>query len=302
VFEKALEKLWVHGGARVDPDDSVRRADAGYGNSYERQRAHRLEQLARMRRYAEKSGCRMLQLVEHFGDRNDPGTPCGLCDVCAPEACVALTHRAPSSAETAAARRVLGALAVRGGQTVGQLHRDLFPRGDFDRRSLEHLLAALARAGEVRMEDDSFVKEGAQVRFQRVYLAGLPGREISAAEFTIAGEAPRAAGGARGSKKRRRMERSERRRAPPTARAPAEAHAETASTALFEALRAWRLAEARRAGLPAFRVMNDRTLLGVALASPVDESALLRIAGIGPALSRRYGAALLKIVARFARG
>ncbi len=98
VFEKALEKLWLHGGARVDPDESVRRGDATFAVSYERQMAHRLEQMARMRRYAEKSACRMLQLVEHFGDRNDAGTPCGLCDVCAPADCVALAHREPSRA------------------------------------------------------------------------------------------------------------------------------------------------------------------------------------------------------------
>ena len=38
----------------------------------------------KMRRYAETSGCRMLQLVAHFGDANDKGGPCGVCDVCAP--------------------------------------------------------------------------------------------------------------------------------------------------------------------------------------------------------------------------
>ena len=46
--------------------------------------------------------------------------------------------------------------------------------------------------------------------------------------------------------------------------------------------------------------MNDRTLLAVATETPLDEGALLRVAGIGPGLSRRYGAALLGIVARFA--
>jgi DNA topoisomerase-3 len=239
----------------------------------------------------------MLQLVEHFGDKNDPGTPCGLCDVCAPEACLALAHRAPSRAETAAASRVLGALAVRGGQTVGQIHRDLFPAGDFDRRSLEHLLAALVRAGEVRLEDDSFVKEGAPVHFQRVYLVGA-GRE-RAAEFTMAGEVARSSRRTRGSKRAGRKERRQRKRAPAAVRKPAGSPAAGASNALFEALRAWRLAEAKRFGIPAFRVMNDRTLLGVAAATPVDEDALLKVAGVGPGLSRRYGAALLSIVARF---
>ena len=103
VFEKALEKLWLHGGARVEADESVRRGDASFAASYERQRAHRLEQLVRTRRFAERTTCRMLQLVEHFGDRNDSGSPCGLCDVCAPAQCIALAHRAPSRTELAAA-------------------------------------------------------------------------------------------------------------------------------------------------------------------------------------------------------
>ncbi len=161
VFEKALEKLWLHGGARVDPDETIRRGDAHYGPSYEAHVAHRLEQLARMRRYAEKSACRMLLLTEHFGDQNDPGMPCGHCDVCAPASCVAQVHREPSLAEKSAAERVLRALGERDGQTVGQMLRDLFPTGDLDRRALEHLLAGLARAKRVRLEEDSFVKDGA---------------------------------------------------------------------------------------------------------------------------------------------
>ena len=71
--------------------------------------------------------------------------------------------------------------------------------------------------------------------------------------------------------------------------------------ALFDALRAWRLAEARRTGLPAFRIVNDRTLLGVATEAPIDEGSLLRVAGIGPGLARRYGAELLSIVASHVR-
>ncbi len=186
VFEKALEKLWLHGGARVEPDESVRRGDASFAASYERQRAHRLEQLARTRRFAERTTCRMLQLVEHFGDRNDSGSPCGLCDVCAPAQCIALAHRAPSRTELAAAEAVLRALAVRGGQTVGQIHRELFADGDFDRRALEHVLAALVRAGDVRLEDDSFLKEGETVHFQRVYLAGQASRRDGETRLMIA--------------------------------------------------------------------------------------------------------------------
>ncbi|MDP9151280.1 MAG: HRDC domain-containing protein, partial [Myxococcota bacterium] len=95
---------------------------------------------------------------------------------------------------------------------------------------------------------------------------------------------------------------SKRERAPrgsQAARGTSEA-ATRANGALFEALRAWRLAEARRTGLPAFRILNDRTLLGVATEAPGDEGALLRVAGIGPGIARKYGAEILIIVARHA--
>jgi superfamily II DNA helicase RecQ len=144
------------------------------------------------------------------------------------------------------------------------------------------------------------------VHFQRVWFAGggAVARE-GAPSFTIAGDASR--GGRRRGKSERREGKGSRRRSGSrasgaTARKRARGAAEAPSDAqgLFEALRAWRLAEARKAGIPAFRVMNDRTLLGVASEAPRDEGALLRVAGVGPGVVRRYGQALLDICARFA--
>jgi len=304
MFEKALEKLWLHGGARIDPDQTLRRGSADYALSYERQRAHRLEQMARVRRYAEKSRCRMLQLVEHFGDENDPGTPCGLCDVCAPEGCVSLAHREPNPSERSAAERILHDLGDRDGLTVGQLHRELFPRGDadpryLDRRSLEHLLSGLVRSGDVRLDDDSFVKDGVEVHFQRVRRLASRAR-LADGGFTIAAEARTARRTKRAAKASAGKPQAPRRtrRASDAKRERGGSGLPSSAKALFEALREWRLAEAKRAGIPAFRILNDRTLLGVATDTPGDEGALLRVAGIGPGLARRYGAALLGIVAR----
>ena len=120
LFEKALEKLWVHGGALVEPDDTVA--------SRRRRLATRLRAPARAQARAarrrcaaspRRTPCRMLQLVGHFGDQNDSGAPCGLCDVCAPDACVAQVFREPSAAEREAAARILAALRARDGRAVG---------------------------------------------------------------------------------------------------------------------------------------------------------------------------------------
>jgi DNA topoisomerase-3 len=66
-------------------------------------------------------------------------------------------------------------------------------------------------------------------------------------------------------------------------------------------LRAWRLSEARRRRVPAFRILSDRVLVAVAEARPRDESTLLGVNGVGPALLRRHGRALLALLGGGAR-
>jgi superfamily II DNA helicase RecQ len=157
------------------------------------------------------------------------------------------------------------------------------------------------RAGTIRLDDDSFVKDGAPVHFRRVR-RGASGQAVESSTFTVAAEVRKAKRTKRASKSTAGRGREGRRKPrtseanPKRARTPLPADANE----LFEALREWRLAEAKRAGIPAFRVVNDRTLLGVATATPVDEDELLGVPGIGPGLARRYGAAILRIVGRIA--
>ncbi len=304
-FEKALEKLWVHGGALVDLDETVRRGPGDWRPPYDRQRSHRREQLDKMRRFAELPACRMLELVAHFGDQNDSGTPCGLCDVCAPDACVAQRFRAPSAAEASAAAAILAALRQRDGRSVGQIHREVFAAGDVDRDTLDHVVLALARAGEVRALADEFVKDGKTIAFQRVYLtdAGRRGDSRAALSMSIEKDDDEL-GGRRGKKKKRsaangrdRDRKAATRRARAAGR-PAEAtDAGGDRSSLEHALRAWRTQEAKKRGVPAFRILSDRTITGIASASPSDEAELLDVSGIGPALLQKYGRAILSIVA-----
>jgi len=66
---------------------------------------------------------------------------------------------------------------------------------------------------------------------------------------------------------------------------------------LFEALRAWRAAQAREQGVPAYVVFNDATLRGIAAVKPSDEDQLAEISGVGGAKLERYGRAVLDVVA-----
>jgi DNA helicase-2/ATP-dependent DNA helicase PcrA len=65
---------------------------------------------------------------------------------------------------------------------------------------------------------------------------------------------------------------------------------------LYDALVAWRLELARAAAVPAYVILDNKTLRNVASARPRSSAALLALPGIGPVKLERYGAALLEVV------
>jgi DNA helicase-2/ATP-dependent DNA helicase PcrA len=70
-----------------------------------------------------------------------------------------------------------------------------------------------------------------------------------------------------------------------------------AERALFERLRAWRLAQAGQEGKRAYAIMPDVTLRAIAAARPATERELAAIPGFGPVKIARYGAPILAAVA-----
>ncbi len=87
VFDKALEKLWTHGGAVVDFAENVSRGHNQWLETYVAQAEQKRVQLDQMIRYARSQQCRMAILVRHFGDLADAQKLCGICDFCAPKQC-----------------------------------------------------------------------------------------------------------------------------------------------------------------------------------------------------------------------
>ena len=112
-FDRALEKLAVHGGVNVNYSDHVTVGDRDWGDAYAAQISRRQAQIDHVMQYADASQCRMAALVRHFGDREDGRRACGKCDFCSPERCIAQQFRAPTSGEQAAMAAVLKALRVR---------------------------------------------------------------------------------------------------------------------------------------------------------------------------------------------
>jgi ATP-dependent DNA helicase RecQ len=67
--------------------------------------------------------------------------------------------------------------------------------------------------------------------------------------------------------------------------------------ALFAALRAHRLEQARLEGVPPYMVASDRTLRELCIARPRTRAELLNVYGIGESKADRYGEGLLAVIA-----
>ncbi|MDG4553111.1 MAG: DNA topoisomerase 3 [Candidatus Competibacter sp.] len=168
-FEAAVEKLLVHGGARRDVEGNLSRGEDGWRQPYQRQREHKLNELKQILDFADQAiGCRMVRLVRHFGDRDDD-QPCGVCDVCAPEAAMVRRTRRLNRIESERVLQVLDALRWREGRTPRQLFERL-TEGQVERREFERLLEAMAGAGLLELQEDAFSRDGKVISFRRVYL------------------------------------------------------------------------------------------------------------------------------------
>ncbi len=289
VFDAALEKLWVHGGAQVDFAENIVRGDAGWKPSYEAQRAQKLSQLDQVLRYAGCNQCRMNSLVRHFGDQASSSSPCGICDFCAPHDCVAQTFRDPDANERAIAWKALQAAIKAPGVATGRLHADMGGDGAIERSAFERLLGAMARAGLIEITDAVFEKDGRSIEFRRA--TPLSMARLIAAESELKLTIAETLAGVSSRKKKTKPA------AKKKAAKAAPSHAP--DDALEKALKAWRLGEAKKSKVPAFRVMTDRTLEEIAAERPQTTNELLSVHGMGLRLVEKYGAAIFAILRRF---
>ena len=68
---------------------------------------------------------------------------------------------------------------------------------------------------------------------------------------------------------------------------------------LEKALIDWRRSKAAEEGVPAYYVLHQRVLYGIADAAPQTEEELLALEGFGPGLFKRYGEEILALVQEF---
>jgi superfamily II DNA helicase RecQ len=154
----------------------------------------------------------------------------------------------------------------------------------------------MARSGLVKLTDAVFEKDGKQIPYRKAHLTRdaedvdedtpleLAIRHAVAAAKTTKGKRQRKAKGAVSKRTIREKKAT-----------PAEP---MQNAGLEAALRAWRAGQAKRQGVPAFRVLSDRVLLGIAQNQPRSAAELLAIPGIGIASVSKYGAQIYRILNR----
>jgi len=154
------------------------------------------------------------------------------------------------------------------------------------RKDFERLLDALAREELLEIWSDSFTKDGREIRFQRAALT-QKARRLGAFDPTGMELTAEVASKTGTRKKRKTAKKS----------IPVSTVLSSAEEELLKTLRSWRLSEARRRRIPAFRILGDRTLEALVRARPSDDDELLDIPGIGPTIARKYGKKLLEVIA-----
>jgi superfamily II DNA helicase RecQ len=295
-FDKALEKLQIHGGALVDFGGNVTVGRKGWKKTYEVQAQFRAEQFEKVLRYTTSAECRMAALVRHFGDVDDAAKSCGICDVCDPAGAVLRLFRHPSQQERAWMQEIADELRPVDYKAAGTLQRNLGLADTLSRNEFDALLAAMTQAGLVEIEDAEYEKDGETRRYRKVKLTerGLELRSTTKLEILIPDGVVEEFGGRAEAPARSRKGKTSK-PGKSTDTAPVQL---TAQDELLAArLREWRAAEAKRLGVPAYLVLHDRSLTALAHQRPRNPNQLLAIDGIGPAKVEKFGEVLLGLCA-----
>jgi RecQ family ATP-dependent DNA helicase len=292
-FDKALEKLEIHGGARVDFGGNVTVGATGWKKTYTVQAQYRAEQFEKVLRFTTSTECRMAALVRHFGDIADASRCCGVCDVCDPAGAVLRLFRRASAAERDMVQAIVDELRPVDYKAAGTLQRNVDPGGRLSRSGFDCLLDAMVRAGLIEIEDAEYEKDGEVRPFRKVRLTqvGLEVRPMTPLALLISDGIVEECGGRAAEPARAKKARSAAGKKSGVAAAPVALTAD--DEALVARIKAWRATEAKRLGLPAYMVLNDRTLTALAQARPENPRQLLEIDGMGPAKVEKFGEAIL---------
>jgi ATP-dependent DNA helicase RecQ len=224
---------------------------------------------------AEAISCRRQRLLGYFGEASGP---CGNCDIC--------DSPAKTFDATGAVRKALSAM-LRTGESFGAGHLIDILTGAMTDKMRERGHDALPTFGLGR----DLTKAQWQAVFRQMMGADLIRPDMARAGAFRMTEAARPILRGEASITLRR-DTVEQARSGPVVKALVREE----DAPLLSALKAQRRALAEAAGVPAYIIFTDRTLIEMAESRPQSLDAMMRISGIGAKKLATYGAAFLKVL------
>jgi ATP-dependent DNA helicase RecQ len=275
---EASDTLLLYGGE----DIARARHWLSQSNAPETQQRVMRERLEAMIQLTETTACRTRALLRCFGE--DLGAECGHCDNC----------RSPVSVVdgTVAAQKVLSAI-YRTGQMFGALHIVSVLRGEKTPMVEKHGHDRLPTWGIGADQTEGFWRG---VIRQLVALGALRTASGTFASLELVQDVARPIlRREQAVMLRDEPERPKRTRTARTA-TPAAAADHPANGPGFEALRAWRAAEAKLQGVPPYVIFHDSVLREIAAIRPTSLAQLAELRGVGASKLDRYGPTVLAVV------
>jgi ATP-dependent DNA helicase RecQ len=254
------------------------------GEASDSQRRIERQKIEALFGYCETVSCRRQVLLGYFGEADQ--APCGKCDNC--------QSPAPSWDGTIAAQKALSAI-YRTGQRFGTRHLvDVLLGAETERvLRLGHNRLKTFGVG-TELDRRGWLSVYRQLVAQGVVLPDIAGH----GGLVLAPGAAEILRGHRSVRLRLEDRGRVRRRARTDGKAGTVApDLDPAASSLWEALRVWRLGEARRQELPPYVIFHDSTLTEIARRRPASLAALADIAGVGRSKLDRYGRAVIAVVA-----
>jgi DNA topoisomerase-3 len=149
----------------------------------------------------------------------------------------------------------------------------------------------MARANFIRLTNAVFEKDGKEIPYRKASLTpdGEALEEIVAGDLLMKDAALTVTKPRKGRKKKVTAPPAKRKRSPKQPDGASESRIE-------DALRRWRLSEAKRRGVPAFRIFSDQVLKAVADKRPSTAAELLAIPGLGINTVEKYGAQIYRLL------
>jgi ATP-dependent DNA helicase RecQ len=297
LIDRGREEQPDRQGVAVDPADVARRKEL----------EHR--KLRRMVAYADATGCLRATILRYFGDpaAREPCGACGNCD----------RRTTLGAADLNLVRTVLSGIA-KAGERYGRRRIVAMLVGDVDGvpetlarvsaasllrgerpRTIERWIDAACGAGLIRVSDDqyrtlSLTPLGRDVMDGRAVDVTMAPPVLRVAKSGRRAPRDRGPGGMRGAEPAVRVPASRPPAAPHDGRS---VHSGVSAAGVSDALRAWRIEQARRRGVPPYVILHDRTLDAIAASLPRSPDELRCLPGIGPVKLDAFGDAILGLVA-----